>query len=96
MVKEQGELFIFNDDDGCVMLILDDEEGVLVWFMVSLVSMWVDQEWVYCEFKVISFDVWLFCWIFGLFKDFFNVIIVFMLVEESELMVLEDFVDKLV
>ncbi len=95
-VKEQGELFILNDDDGCVMLTSDDEEGVPVWSTASLASMWADQEWAHCEPKAISLDVWLSRWTSGLSKDFLNVIIAPMPAEESELMAPEDFADKLV
>ena len=94
-VKAQGELFILNDEDGCVMLTSDDEEGVPVWPTASLASMWADQEWAHCEPKAISLDVWLYRWTGGLSRDFLNVIIAPMPAEESELMLPEDFADKL-
>ena len=94
-VKEQGELFILNDADGCVMLTSDDEEGVPVWPTASLASMWADQEWEHCEPKSISLDVWLARWTGGLSRDFLNVIIAPMPAEESELMAPEDFAETL-
>lgn len=94
-VKAQGELFILNDADGCVMLTSDDEEGVPVWPTASLANMWADQEWSQCEPKSISLEVWLERWTNGLSRDFLNVIIAPVPAEESELMMPEDFADKL-
>lgn len=95
-VKEQGELFILNDADGCVMLTSDDEEGVPVWPTASLANMWADQEWAHCEPKAITLDVWLARWTGGLTRDFLHVIIAPMPAEDSELMAPEEFADKLV
>lgn len=93
-VKAQGEVFILNDSDGCVMLTSDDEEGVPVWPTASLASMWADQEWSGCEPKAISLEVWLARWTNGLSRDFLNVIIAPVPGEESELMAPEDFAVK--
>lgn len=46
-------MFILKDEYGCVMLIIDEEDGVLVWFDVSLVVLWVMEDWLDCEIMVI-------------------------------------------
>lgn len=94
-VNTTGEIFILNDADGCVMLTSDDEEGVPVWPTASLANTWADQEWEHCTPTAISLDVWLSRWTSGLSRDFLNVIIAPLPGEESDLMLPENFAEKL-
>lgn len=62
----EEKFFIFKDEYGCVMLIIDEEDGVLVWFDVELVFLWVIEDWVYCEVMELSIEEFLIKWVLGM------------------------------
>ena len=94
-IKAQKEVFILNDADGCVMLTSDEEDGVPVWPSAGLAQMWANEEWSDCEPKAIDLDTWLSRWSVGLARDLLCVIVAPAPGEESEVMLPEDFAEKL-
>lgn len=78
LVKEviaQGEIWILNDDDGCVMLNTDDEDCVPVWPHEEFALAWATGEWDGCTAKRISLDKWYHRWTPGLIDDELEIVI---------------------
>ena len=44
-ILEQKEVWVLTDDDGCVMLTTDDEDGVPVWPTHKMAELWATDEW---------------------------------------------------
>ena len=69
LIIENEEVWILKDEDGCVMLTSDDEDGVPVWPEKSLAALWATEEWSHCETMGITLDDWMHKWTPGLLKD---------------------------
>lgn len=67
-IKNQ-QIWILNDDDGCVMLTTEDEDCVPVWPNEAFAKAWASGEWEGCQAKCIELDKWLKDWTPGLLDD---------------------------
>lgn len=93
--KEQGELWILKDDDGCVMLTADDEDGVPIWPTELLAKQWATDEWSHCVPTVISLDVWKQRWLPGLENDDLVVVVCPLPGEKGESLTVQEIAEKL-
>lgn len=83
-IREAGEVWILKDEDGCVMLTTDDEDGVPVWPDKGLATLWATDEWEDCEPMSISLKDWLSKWVPGMIQDGLMVMICPVPAEEGE------------
>ncbi|QSX34681.1 DUF2750 domain-containing protein [Shewanella avicenniae] len=67
--KANKELWIIQDDDGCVMLTTDDEDCIPVWPSEAAALQWTKDEWQDCRPLSISLSDWLERWVPGMEDD---------------------------
>lgn len=94
-VKANGELFILTDDDGCVMLTTDEEDGVPVWSSATLATLWATDEWAHCVPKAISVETWKTRWTSGLNGDMLVVMVAPVPGEDGDVIMPDEFDAKL-
>ena len=80
------KVWILKDDDGCVMLTSDDEDGVPVWPDKSLAELWATDECSHCEVMELSLKDWLQKWTPGLIQDGLTVMVCPVPAEEGEVL----------
>ena len=68
-VKEHKELWVLQDNDGCVMLTTDDEDCIPVWPSEETASLWAEDDWQDCRPLSISLAEWLERWVPGMEDD---------------------------
>ncbi|QPG06753.1 DUF2750 domain-containing protein [Salinimonas marina] len=73
-IKDNEEVWILKDGDGCVMLTTDDEDGVPVWPDAGMALLWATEDWADCEPMAVSLKDWLKKWTPGLMQD--NLVVV--------------------
>lgn len=69
MVHEFKQIWILNDEHGCVMLTNEDDDCVPVWPSREFAQSWATGEWQDCEPKAIPVKDWLCRWTPGLEQD---------------------------
>ena len=74
-MRNEGVIWILKDEDGCVMLSTDDEDGVPVWSNELQAKAWASEEWSHCETLAIDTQTWLRKWTVGLMQDHLVVMI---------------------
>ncbi|MDT0595050.1 DUF2750 domain-containing protein [Glaciecola petra] len=82
-VKLNKEVWILNDEHGCVMLNSEDEDCVPVWPSQAFAEEWATGDWEICQSKAIDLTTWRKRWTQGLIEDDLA-IAVFPLVDDSE------------
>ena len=78
------QVWILKDEDGCVMLTSDEEDGVPVWPDKALATLWATDEWDHCEPLSISLQDWMQKWTPGLLQDGLVVMVCPVPAEEGE------------
>ncbi|MFC3096061.1 DUF2750 domain-containing protein [Alteromonas sediminis] len=68
-MREKDAIWILKDDDGCVMLTTDEEDGVPVWSSQEQAVAWTSDDWSHCEPLSINVETWLKKWTVGLMQD---------------------------
>ncbi|MGO2366116.1 DUF2750 domain-containing protein [Pseudoalteromonas sp. AOP31-A2-14] len=68
-VQEYKQVWILNDDDGCVMLVNEDDDCVPVWPERIYAETWATDEWENCTAKAIPVKDWQSRWTRGLEQD---------------------------
>ena len=68
-VKEHKELWVLQDNDGCVMLTTDDEDCIPVWPSEETASLWAEDDWQDCRPLSIDLAEWLERWVPGMEDD---------------------------
>ncbi|WP_345844096.1 DUF2750 domain-containing protein [Shewanella algae] len=68
-VKEHKELWVLQDNDGCVMLTTDDEDCIPVWPSEETASLWAVDDWQDCRPLSIGLAEWLERWVPGMEDD---------------------------
>lgn len=68
-MHSNNAVWILKDNDGCVMLTTEDEDGVPVWSECSLAEAWVNEDWQGCKAYSIELQTWYQKWTQGLIKD---------------------------
>ena len=68
-VQQYKQVWILNDDDGCVMLTNEDDDCVPVWPTREHAQAWATGEWEGCAAKAIPINDWLTRWTPGLEED---------------------------
>ena len=68
-VQEFKQVWILNDDDGCVMLSNEDDVCVPVWPERIYAEAWATGEWEKCTAKAIPIKDWQSRWTPGLEQD---------------------------
>lgn len=68
-VIEQQQIWILNDQDGCVMLNTEDEDCAPVWPSQEFAQAWATGEWADCEAIAIDLKTWHSRWTQGLEDD---------------------------
>jgi len=68
-IREKDAIWILKDEDGCVMLTTDDEDGVPIWSSKEQAIAWASDEWSHCEPMSINVETWLKKWTLGLMQD---------------------------
>lgn len=68
-VKEHKELWVLQDNDGCVMLTTDDEDCIPVWPSEETASLWAEDDWQDCRPLSIGLTEWLERWVPGMEDD---------------------------
>ena len=68
-VQEFKQVWILNDDDGCVMLANEDDDCVPVWPTREFAEAWATGEWAGCSAKAIPLADWFSRWTPGLEED---------------------------
>ncbi|MBH0072523.1 DUF2750 domain-containing protein [Pseudoalteromonas sp. NZS127] len=63
------QVWILNDDDGCVMLTNEDDDCVPVWPTREFAQAWATGEWEGCTSKAIPTQDWINRWTPGLEDD---------------------------
>ncbi|MBU2977159.1 DUF2750 domain-containing protein [Alteromonas sp. C1M14] len=89
------EVWILKDDDGCVMLTSDDEDGVPIWPDETLAKLWATDEWSHCQTMRITLDDWLGKWTPGLMKDELMIMVCPVPAEEGEVITPEYLAERL-
>ncbi|WP_111977980.1 DUF2750 domain-containing protein [Algibacillus agarilyticus] len=74
MVKH-GAVWILTDEHGCMMLTIDDEDGIPVWPNEFFAQEWATGEWETCQPKAIAFDKWFRDWTSGMAEDELSVVV---------------------
>jgi hypothetical protein len=87
--QQHQQLWILNDDDGCVILTTEDEDCVPVWPAQAFAQHWATGDWEHCVPMAISVSDWLARWTPGLQGDDVN-IAVFPNPEEEGLIIFPD------
>ncbi|QJR82327.1 DUF2750 domain-containing protein [Alteromonas pelagimontana] len=95
LIRENKAIWILKDEDGCVMLTADDEDGVPVWPDAELAKLWATEDWSHCEPMAISYDDWLKKWTPGLIQDDLMLMICPVPGEDGEVYPPEEFADRL-
>lgn len=95
VMRSNQQIFILNDEHGCVMLNSEDEDGIPVWPSASLAALWATEEWSQCEPMAISLKDWMQRWVSGMQKDELCVVVCPLPGEDSELLSPEEFADML-
>ncbi len=78
------QVWILKDEDGCVMLTSDEEDGVPVWPDKALATLWATDEWDHCEPLSITLQDWMQKWTPGLLQDGLVVMVCPVPAEEGE------------
>lgn len=68
-VRQQQQIWILTDDDGCVILTTEDEDCVPVWPAQEFAQNWATGEWAQCLPKAITLNDWANKWTSGLTDD---------------------------
>ncbi|MBQ4832216.1 DUF2750 domain-containing protein [Pseudoalteromonas sp. MMG010] len=68
-VKQFKQVWILNDNDGCVMLTSEDDDCVPVWPTREFAQAWATGEWEGCSPKAIPINDWFSRWTPGLEDD---------------------------
>tara|TARA_E500000081_G_scaffold151619_1_gene182221 strand:- start:1021 stop:1413 length:393 start_codon:yes stop_codon:yes gene_type:complete len=68
-VQQYKQVWILNDDDGCVMLVNEDDDCVPVWPTRDFAQAWATGEWEGCTPKAIPTKDWFSRWTPGLEED---------------------------
>ena len=68
-VQQFKQVWILNDDDGCVMLTNEDDDCVPVWPTREFAHAWATGEWQGCTPKAIPTNDWFSRWTPGLEED---------------------------
>jgi hypothetical protein len=68
-VQEFKQVWILNDDDGCVMLTNEDDDCVPVWPTREFAEAWATGEWQGCTANAIPTADWFSRWTPGLEED---------------------------
>lgn len=84
-IVENEQVWILKDDDGCVMLTSDEEDGVPIWPDEALAKLWATDEWGHCEPMAISRQDWMQKWTPGLLQDGLVVMVCPVPAEEGEI-----------
>ncbi|MCW8108237.1 DUF2750 domain-containing protein [Alteromonas ponticola] len=96
LIIQHKEIWILNDEHGCVMLNTDEEEdGVPIWPSSDLAQLWATDEWADCQPLSISLDDWLNKWQPGLTGDDLLVMVCPLPGEEGEVLLPSEFSEKL-
>lgn len=74
-VTQNKQIWILNDDDGCVMLTTAEDDCVPVWPNEAFARAWATGDWEGCQAKCISLDKWLNDWTPGLLDDDLSVVV---------------------
>jgi len=69
------EVWILTDDQGCVMLNTEDEEGVPVWPSLDTAQAWATGDWKGCQAEAVALKTWQLRWSEGLEQDNFYVVV---------------------
>ncbi|NMH61211.1 DUF2750 domain-containing protein [Alteromonas ponticola] len=92
LMVQNEEVWILNDEHGCVMLNTEDEEdGVPVWPTSELAELWATDEWADCKPLRISLSDWMKKWQSGLAGDDLLVMVCPVPGEEGEVLSPEEF-----
>ncbi|RDV24458.1 DUF2750 domain-containing protein [Alteromonas aestuariivivens] len=91
MIASGAQIWILTDNDGCVMLTSEDEDGVPVWPDEALARLWATDDWADCQPMAISLDKWMSKWTPGLMQDALVIMVCPVPGEEGEVMAPEDF-----
>ncbi len=94
-ILQQKEVWVLTDDDGCVMLTTDDEDGVPVWPTHKMAELWATDEWESCRPMAISLRDFHERWISGLTSDNLLVMLCPVPGEDGEVVSPEEFVQLL-
>ena len=95
LIKASGKLFILRDEHGCVMLTTDEEDGIPVWPESSLALLWATEDWSDCEAMELTTKEFLTKWVSGMTQDGLMVMVCPVPGEEGEVMLPEDFADRI-
>jgi hypothetical protein len=74
-VSQSQQIWILNDEDGCVMLNTEDDDCVPVWPNKEFAEAWATGEWADCKAKGIDLKKWLSDWTPGLEEDELAIVI---------------------
>ena len=66
---KQKKIWILTDEHGCVMLNIEEEDGVPVWPREEFAASWATNEWQHCKPEAISLNKWFSRWTTGLIED---------------------------
>ena len=94
-IKSQEAVWILTDEDGCVMLTTDDEDGIPVWPSEALAKLWATDEWEACKPLQLSLSDWMKKWVPGMMGDALVVMVCPVPAEEGEVMMPDEFAELL-
>lgn len=91
-IIKNKEIWVLTDDDGCVMLSTEDEDGVPVWPSHTMAEAWATEEWEQCRPESISLRDFNERWIAGLTSDDLCIMLCPLPGEEGEVVSPDEFV----
>ncbi|KMT66653.1 DUF2750 domain-containing protein [Catenovulum maritimum] len=74
-IVKNDQVWILTDAEGCMMLTIDDEDGIPVWPNEIFAKAWAMGDWEECEAKPIQLQKWLKDWTPGMLEDELSVVV---------------------
>lgn len=68
-------IWILTDKEGCMMMTVDEDDGIPIWPNQTLAEQWAVDDWKHCEAQPISLEKWCKDWTAGMIDDELAVIV---------------------
>lgn len=90
-IIKNDEIWILTDEAGCMMLTVEDEDGIPIWPNELFAKSWAVDEWQACIATPIKLDKWLKDWTPGMLDDDLAVVVFPKQDEQSLLLFADEF-----